>query len=265
MRSLALIYCVAATLSAQSSPDTVQKTFFVRRDLLMTGGIIAGSAAISAFDLRIARWMRSPEVQGSQKRHDAMEALTVINEVPLTVAGIVTYGVGRLSHDEDIADAGLHTTEALVATVGIAEAIRGPLGRLRPRESPDDQYDFKFWRGFTDFAGRSYPSIHASVAFATAASLVEEVRIHRPQGAGIMEPAIYAIAAIPGFTRMYLDQHWASDVAAGTVFGVFMGQRVVRYAHSHERTKMDRWLLGRVKVVPTADGGALLLYDVDGH
>jgi len=258
----ALAFCLAATVaSAQSPGDTVQKTFFVRRDLLMGGGIVVGSAAISAFDVRIANWMRSPEVQGGSKRHSVMEALTVVNEVPLTIAGVVVYGVGRLSHDQAVADAGLHATEALVATVGIAEAIRGPLGRMRPRESKDDQNNFKFWRGFTDFAARSYPSIHAAVAFTAAASLVEEVRVHRPRGAGIMEPAIYTIAAIPGFTRMYLDQHWASDVAAGTVFGVFMGQRVVRYAHSHERTKMDRWLLG-VSVAPNADGGLMLMLNV---
>ena len=84
------------------------------------------------------------------------------------VGAFAVYGVGRFAGWNTVADVGLHTTEALVLTVGVSEAIRGPLGRASPRIPPDDQYSFFFWGGFTDFGKRSYPSIHAAVAFATA-------------------------------------------------------------------------------------------------
>lgn len=249
------------TVVAQDQPrDTthVQKTFFTRRDAIAAGVAVAGSGVVSIFDKRIAHWAQSPSVQGSQSRHDAVENLTVVNEQPLTIAAAATYAVGRLAGWEPVADIGLHTTEALVMTVGISEAIRGPLGRLRPRESFDDQYDFKFWRGFTDFAGRSYPSLHAAVAFATAASVTGEVQERWPKATPYVGTVMYAAALIPGFTRIYLNQHWASDVVAGAFLGQLLGSRVVKYAHSHRRSKLDRVLLGTT-VVPTQNGLAVVV------
>ena len=56
-------------------------------------------------------------------------------------------------------------------------------------------------------------------------------------------PVLYAAATIPGFTRIYLDQHWSSDVVAGSVSGWYVGTRMVQYTHGR-RTRLDRALLG---------------------
>jgi membrane-associated phospholipid phosphatase len=236
--------CVGAQSPRPPQPRDTSKTFFTRADLYKTAAILAASGVVSIFDERIGHWTQSENIQGPGSRHDAAENLTVVNETPLTLAAVATYGVGRLVHNETVADVGLHLTESLVLTVGMAEAIRGPLGRLRPRASPDDAFHFKAGRGFTDFAARSYPSIHAAVAFATATSLVGEVRIRKPQAVKYVAPPLYAAALIPGFTRMYLNQHWASDVVAGTLMGALLGTKVVHYAHTHRRNRIDRLLLG---------------------
>ena len=152
-----------------------------------------------------------------------------------------------------MADVGLHATEALVLTVGISEAIRGPLGRLRPRNSQNDQYDFQFWGGFTDFARRSYPSLHSAVGFTTASVLVQEIHFRKPRANRWAGPILYTAALIPGVTRMYLDEHWASDVFSGAVLGAVLGTKVVNYAHTHKRNRLDRWLLGAT-LVPSANG-----------
>ena len=229
------------------------KTFFIRRDLVWTGVGLAGGAAISIFDKRIANWWQSPGVQGSSSRHDFVKSLTVVNETPLTIAAFVTYGVGRLADNETVADVGLHTTEALVLTVAMSEAIRGPVGRLRPREAQDDQYNFLFWGGFTDFARRAYPSIHSAVGFATATAIVQEIHFRHPEANKWAAPILYTAALIPGVTRLYLDQHWASDVFSGSVLGAVLGTKVVNYAHTHKRNRLDRWMLGAI-VVPSANG-----------
>src|SRR5574338_150376 len=62
-----------------------QKTFFTRRDLILGGAALAGSALVSTFDERIARWSRQPSVQGGASRHELADALTVVNETPLTI------------------------------------------------------------------------------------------------------------------------------------------------------------------------------------
>jgi membrane-associated phospholipid phosphatase len=229
------------------------KTYFTRRDAYWAGVGLAGGAVISIYDKRIAHWWQSPSVQGSSSRHDFVKSLTIVNETPLTIGAFVTYGVGRLTKNETVADVGLHATEALVLTVGLSEAIRGPLGRLRPRNSENDQYDFLFWGGFTDFARRAYPSLHSAVGFATASAVVQEIHFRHPQSNVWAAPILYTAALIPGVTRLYLDEHWASDVFSGAVLGAVLGTKVVNYAHTHKRSRLDRWMLGAI-VVPSANG-----------
>jgi membrane-associated phospholipid phosphatase len=60
---------------------------------------------------------------------------------------------------------------------------------------------------------------------------------------------------------MYLNQHWASDVAAGTVLGAVIGRKVVGYAHSHTPSTLDRWLLD-VSAAPTGRGELLVTISV---
>jgi membrane-associated phospholipid phosphatase len=57
-------------------------------------------------------------------------------------------------------------------------------------------------------------------------------------------PVLYAAAWIPGTTRIYLNQHWASDVVSGAFVGTLFGAKVVHYAHTHSRNKLDRFLMG---------------------
>lgn len=243
--------CVGA--QAPQRRDTVDKTFFTKRDLVKAATILGASAAVSIFDERIAHWTQTDNIQGSSARKDLADDLTVVNETPLTIGAFATYGVGRLIGNETLADVGLHTTEALVLTVGLAEAIRGPLGRVRPRASPDDAFQFKPGKGFSDFAARSYPSIHAAVAFATATTIVGELKIRKPGVVKFVAPPLYALATVPGFTRMYLNQHWASDVVAGTFMGALLGSKVVYYAHTHRRNFTDRMLLG-LSALPDGQG-----------
>jgi membrane-associated phospholipid phosphatase len=234
----------ASAQTTRNAPADTDKTFFTRRDLVKAGLILSASGVVSIFDERIGHWTQTAGVQGGASRKNLADNLTVVNEQPLTIAAFATYGIGKLIGNETVADVGLHTTESLVLSVGLAEAIRGPLGRSRPRESPDDAYRFRFGKGFSDFAARSYPSIHAAVAWTTATSLVGELKLRKPRAVKYVAPPLFIAATIPGFTRMYLNQHWASDVVAGSLMGAMLGAKVVHYAHSHNKNFVDRMLLG---------------------
>jgi membrane-associated phospholipid phosphatase len=216
---------------------------------------------VSSFDQRIAHWARSSGVQGDSTRHDRVSTATRLNETPLTIAAFATWGIGRLAHSETTADVGLHTFEALVLTTGISEVLRGTIGRTRPREAPEDPFLFKPGKGFTQFETRSYPSLHTAAAFATATALVGEIQLRRPDATKWAAPLLYTAAMVPGLTRIYLDQHWASDVVAGGFVGALLGSRVVSYAHSHKRNRLDRALLA-VNVVPDGHGGTLVLAEL---
>ena len=256
-----------STASGESTlPDTVraravQKTFFVKRDLVTTGIAVVSSVAVSAFDLRIAHWARSSGVQGDSSRREFIEELTRANETPMMLAALATYGVGRVAGMHTTADVGLHTLEALVLTTGVSQVVRGVLGRTRPRASLEDPFLFKPFTGFRGFETRSYPSLHTAASFAAATALVGEIHLRRPSAVKVAAPLLYTAALVPPMTRIYLDQHWMSDIVAGAFVGALLGSRVVSYAHSHRRNRLDRALLA-VGAMPDGRGGVLLVVDL---
>jgi len=249
-----------ATLLAFQLPQT-DSGFIRPGDGRLWLGAAGAMALAAVYDEKFARWTRQPNVQGDSVRFNRVRVATWVNEMPLTVAAVATYGVGRLTRSHTVADVGLHLTESLLATEVAAEVVRVASGRLRPRASPDDAFVFEPGAGFTKFENRAFPSLHAAVAFATAASLVEEVRHRRPDAVKYAAPALYAAATIPGLTRLYLDQHWASDVVAGSVLGWYLGSRVTRYAHGR-RLWIDRVLLG-VSAMPAPAGGLRIAWSLE--
>ncbi len=278
LRAFARVYALALTgvLALAAIPSTVagqqpdstsvvEDRRFVRpRDLGAIGLGVVASVGLSVFDKRIARWTQSNGVQGTtvntpeareaSSRTKIVRGVTHVNETTLTIAGIAAYGVGRLTHAEAFTDIAKHTTEAVVLTSLVSQAIRGPLGRTRPyvtRES--NQYDFHAGKGFTSFDNRAWPSLHSATAFAAGAALVGEVGERHPDALPWAAPLIYAASALPGLSRMYLDQHWATDVLMGGVIGTVLGSRLVHYAHASPRGAGPRWLVNAT-IAPSVDG-----------
>jgi hypothetical protein len=256
-RRIALIASVASTIAtalpatsaaqdrnAPTDSNHVSKTFFTRRDAYWTLGAIGVTAGVTYYDKKIANWSQQPDIQGDQSRHDFFDGVTHVNETPLTIGAVLTYGIGRIGRWQTVTDVGLHMSEAMVLTDVTSELIRGPIGRARPRVSQDDQYNLSFGKGFTVFANRAFPSLHSASAFAFASSLTAEIYERNQRAAWIVGPALYTAAWIPGATRIYLNQHWASDVLSGAFVGTLLGAKVVHYAHTHRRTKLDRILMG---------------------
>ena len=252
---------VAAALASAAVPATAQRvdrTFFTRRDALATGIALAGTAVVFQFDTRIARWSQRPDVQGGSSRRSLVKTLTTLNETPFTFGAVAAYGIGRLTHSETTADVGLHITESLVLTTAIGQVVRGAIGRARPSSATEGPTTRRYGRGYSDFEYRAFPSLHAATAFAASAAAVEEIRIRKPGAVRWAAPLLYGAASVPGFTRLYLNKPWASDVAAGSFLGAMLGIKTVRYAHSRPRTKLDRFLLG-ASVLP-APGGTQLAF-----
>jgi hypothetical protein len=179
-RSAALLLVGGAYTAHVQAPDG-DRRFFVPRDAAVLGAGLAASAALTVVDRRIARFAQSHTVQGSPERRHLARQVTKVNETTLTAAGLLTYGVGRLTHGTATADIGLHMTEAIVLTSVTSQLIRGPLGRSRPQVTRDsNQYDFHFMKGFSSFDFRAYPSLHSVTAFAAGSALVTEVSEPHP-------------------------------------------------------------------------------------
>lgn len=80
--------------------------------------------------------------------------------------------------------------------------------------------------------GWSFPSGHAASAFAAAGALAVSLGRDRWK---LWLPAVI-VAALIGFSRLYLFVHWPTDVAVGAVLGFVVGTlaaRAVRWAARH--------------------------------
>jgi len=121
--------------------------------------------------------------------------------------GQITYGL--LAKDKKAQHDALETAISL----GIASIISETLKRTINATRPADKYPNEIF--VTDPKhGRAFPSGHATLAFATAASLTIEYKKWY-----IAVPA-YAWASAVGYSRMYRGYHLPSQVLSGAAFGI---------------------------------------------
>ena len=172
-------------------------------------------------------------------------------ETTITWASVLGYGIGRIGHSSALADVSLHMVEAQALTSAFGQAVRGVIGRARPYVAPDNAFELHWGKGFTHYDYRAFPSLHSAAGFVAASAITSEMRERNSGALHWVSPLLYGVAMIPGLTRIYNGEHWASDVVSGAVLGTFFGNRVVRYAHTHARTKLDRVLLGAA-IAPSA-------------
>jgi membrane-associated phospholipid phosphatase len=270
MTSIARAVIVCATLAtaghAQSAATSSSSAVLITgRDLGLFAGATVATALVSRVDVRVARALgdsafhsRHPGLTTAAKR------TSLVTETVLMITGGATWGVARLAHDPRTADVAFHTTEGIASAAMFIQVIRGALGRARPYVIDDfgerrdaDPYEFQLLSGFTSFNYRSFPSMHAMASFAAASGLAQEMRVsHAPLRAEVA-PLLYAAAAVPCVARMYLDEHWTSDIALGVFLGVFAGQKAVMYNHAHPNNRIDRKFLQptvRASIVRDAHG-----------
>ena len=139
--------------------------------------------------------------------------------------------------------------ERVILSIGVSAVIEGAakytLSRRRPASS-DGWNDFEFFSRHS-----SMPSGHATVSFALAKSLSDDID-RRWASIGL-----YSLAVASSWARIYDDMHWLSDLGAGAIVGYysakFVGDRLL--APEHLRSGEDGTV--RLTVRPAGRGLAL--------
>ena len=250
---LAVLWCLTMAPLAHGQGAAPSGVLITGRDLELVAGATAATALLSRADVPLARFFADSSFHA---RHPAFTTAanraSLVTETVLMISGGVVYGVARLRHDEGTADVAWHTTESVASAALFIQVVRGALGRARPyvieedgAKRDADPYDFELLHGFTSFNYRSFPSMHAMASMAVATALTQEMRQRGTPHRELLSPLLYAGAAMPSLARLYLDEHWATDIAMGAFLGVFAGQKVVGFSHAHPDNRVDRVLLGR--------------------
>ena len=254
---LGVLLAGATPALAQSTDSSAGATpgVFTRGDAVAAVGIAAATAAIHPFDERIALSLQRPSLQHSTGLQHTATAFRLLGSPGVLLLGGTFYAVGRVTHTRGLAAAGLHSTEAIVLAELAGGLLKWTTGRARPFTVGDTlPGDFRFLRGIRKgYDYSSFPSGHTIAAFASAAALTSEASRSWAHSGWLLGPVLYGSAGMVGLSRMYNNQHWASDVVFGAGLGTIAGITVVRYTHGHARNRVDRWLLSGT-ITPTAGG-----------
>ena len=257
--ALVTLMTSAASLGAQTAPaDTSipDRQLFHRSDLYVAGAFAVATVALLPADHHLAELARDDDLVNSGTLKRLSTDVRFFGGPGPFIIGGTMYAVGRLGHLPRMAEIALHGTEAVVAGSVVAGVIKVVAGRERPYALNADPHDFNFGGGRRSDTTKSFPSGHATAAFSAAAAVVSETHDWWPQSTWYVAPLMYGGATAVGLSRMYDNQHWASDVVMGAAIGTFAGLKVVRFNHTHTGNKLDKWFLG-TRIVPTGNGTAL--------
>jgi membrane-associated phospholipid phosphatase len=139
----------------------------------------------------------------------------------LVPALAVGYAGGKLARSPGVASSSAHVLAALLASGAVNGAVKYSVGRERPVGG-----DATAFRPFsTSNRWQSFPSGHAVVAFSVAAAVSGEA------GRGWVSVLSYGTASLVGWSRVYTDKHWSSDVVGGAIIGAASSRAALHLLH----------------------------------
>ena len=175
-------------------------------------------------DIQTALWFHA---LGKNWAYELFEKITLFGDsLYYLTGGLLLFAVFR-GKKSSIAYSGLFLFSTVAASGLTADLIKYIGGRARPKLYFSDHlfgFDFFHW----EYAWTSFPSGHSATAFSVAMFL------------SMLYPrwrfVIFFSALLIAFSRIFLSQHYISDVIAGSFLGIV--STVLLYNHSF-KSKLD--------------------------
>ena len=188
------------------------------RDWYAAALVLSVTAGLYAYDQDLKEWVQR---QRNRATDDLANIFTPFGDglYTLPAAGLV-YLYGAVQESEKAKRIGLLGAESIV----LAGAFTGAIKMAGHRHRPDtgDQYNRWDGPGFSTDS-LSFPSLHATTAFALATVVAEE------SGSPYVSSAAYGIASLVALSRLNDNEHWSSDLVLGSAIGYFTARAVLRY------------------------------------
>ena len=137
------------------------------------------------------------------------------------IAGLaVTYVAARLTHHRTVANDVLRISAGYAVSNAIVGVLKPVAGRHRP-DSTNDAWRFRMFS--TRGEWHSFPSSHAVHAFSLASGIA------MVSDRSWARASAYTGASVVAWSRLYEDQHWASDVMSSAVVGIATSATTMRW------------------------------------
>lgn len=145
--------------------------------------------------------------------------------VVVPVSAVLLYSHGLLARNPTTKKLGFEIAQAALYSETISFITKGCVGRSRPftDKGAKDYKPFTFF----DSPHNSFPAGHIDAAFALSTVLA------RNTNSAWLKVLVYIPAGLSVVSRIYQDEHWASDVFPGAVLGYFVATWVTSH---HEET-----------------------------
>jgi membrane-associated phospholipid phosphatase len=213
------------------------------REWITAGSISAAAVGLYAYDGQIRRWVKDEWTRDGDHVTDYIEPFG--NGKYLAPALGIYYGYGYAADDSGAKNAAKLGFEGYVVSGLMVNVLKYATHRHRPNSGdPRSTWDGPSFEN----DNLSFPSGHASSAFAVAAVLSSEY----PESATVSVVS-YGLATLVAASRVYDDKHWASDVLVGSAIGYFTGKAVYGW-HSDDMAREVT-----VTPLPLAGGGVLMV------
>jgi PAP2 superfamily len=156
-------------------------------------------------------------------------------------AATLLYAVVSNDHD------GRSETWQMAEAAGFSSATSYLLKYAAGRERPDVSSDPNQWRT----GGDSFPSLHATVAFAIGTVLAESGNDHYRWVRRFLG---YGMAGYTGYSRLKHNAHWLSDTVAGAAIGMSTAHFVMNRHEGYSRVGQINWI--------PLEGGMMVSYNL---
>jgi hypothetical protein len=172
---------------------------------------------------------------------DALEDLGGAGSLVLLGGFYLAGAIGKDSKAKNVCLDGL--SASLIATGMITPVLSTVIGRERPTAG-QGAYSFH------PFEGRSFPSSHATQAFAAASVVATSYDQFW------VKATAYGVAAMTAYARVRRGKHFPTDVVAGAAIGTLVGRSVVHFNRKLRAGEIEPERSGtRLRVVPLVAGG----------
>lgn len=205
--------------------DLVETPFQIENNnFLITLGVAGAIGLTYIFDKDIQTKLQNTKSSRLDKTADA-GSLVGDPFIHLGLAALV-YGGGIAADSQKWKETGEMIGEALILSDASSFLIKEASGRGRPIVT-SAKGNFKPFSFKNDYD--SFPSMHTSSSFALA-SILAATSEHLST-----KFLYYSTATFVGFSRMYQNKHWASDIILGAAIGELCGRVVINYHTSSSK------------------------------
>jgi len=198
------------------------------KDILRFSAILGSGSLLFLFDRDINDWIKDRRSPFSE---DISRIVSPLGDgIFLGSSLIVLYASGELFGNENLRKTALLGLESWIISGMIVTGLKFLIGRERPYVSENSMSFHPF---SLSSRHHSFPSGHASSAFAVATTIAdqsEEIAL---------DVLAYSLATLVAFSRIHDGKHWASDVFMGAAVGYFVSRKISSLNSDEDQKKLD--------------------------